>query len=66
MCVRVKTVTAALAGGTTERVSVGPRGRRGNSPSADAAISADDRFVAFQSEVSNLMAGDTNRTVPLR
>jgi Tol biopolymer transport system component len=44
----------------TRRVSVGPRGQQANSESFEAAISADGRFVAFQSSASNLVAGDTN------
>jgi Tol biopolymer transport system component len=45
--------------GTTERVSVGPRGVQGNEVSWFAAISADGRFVVFQSSAFNLVAGDT-------
>ena len=46
----------------TRRVSVGPGGRQANSDSAEPAISADGRFVAFISSASNLVAGDTNAT----
>src|SRR5260221_244418 len=51
--------------GTTERVSVGTAGTQGNDNSGDIpalapSISADGRFVAFQSAASNLVAGDTN------
>jgi hypothetical protein len=46
--------------GVTERVSVNSLGAEGNNWSAAAAISADGRFVAFQSEASNFVAGDTN------
>lgn len=49
--------------GTTERVSVGPRGRQANGPSADSALSADARFVVFGSGATNLVAGDTNGRV---
>ena len=45
---------------TTERVSVDSAGVQANSASFDPAISADGRFVAFISEASNLVAGDTN------
>jgi Tol biopolymer transport system component len=45
--------------GTTERVSVGPNGRQGDSSSLPA-ISADGRFVAFRSYANNLVPGDTN------
>jgi hypothetical protein len=46
--------------GTTERVSVSSWGYQGNDHSLEAAISADGRFVAFDSYASNLVAGDTN------
>lgn len=46
--------------GATERVSVASDGSEGNGPSTRPAISADGRFVAFQSFASNLAAGDTN------
>ncbi len=46
--------------GTTERVSVDSNGAQGNSFSFNPSISADGRFVAFDSNASNLVAGDTN------
>src|SRR5207244_3779910 len=46
--------------GVTERVSVDSTGTQGNSVSAFPAISADGRFVAFRSDATNLVAGDTN------
>jgi Tol biopolymer transport system component len=46
--------------GTTEKVSVSSGGTAGNAPSIAAALSLDGRFVAFQSDASNLVAGDTN------
>jgi len=46
--------------GTTERVSIASNGAQGNHGSAAPAISADGRFVAFQSDASNLIAADTN------
>jgi Tol biopolymer transport system component len=46
--------------GTTERVSVGTGGVEGNSSSRYPTLSADGRYVAFSSEASNLVAGDTN------
>ncbi len=46
--------------GTTERVSLGSGGVQGNEVSAAAAISANGRFVAFESFASNLVPGDTN------
>lgn len=45
--------------GYTDRISVGPDGNEGNSASRTAAISADGRYVAFESTASNLVAGDT-------
>ncbi len=48
--------------GTTERVSVGSGGRQGNGKSSFPKLSADGRFVAFDSEAANLVQGDTNGT----
>src|SRR5204863_310450 len=46
---------------TTERVSVDSAGTEGNSWSGTPAISADGRFVAFVSDATNLVPGDTNK-----
>jgi Tol biopolymer transport system component len=46
--------------GTTTRVSLGPGGVEGNGFSYPATISADGRHVAFTSNATNLVAGDTN------
>jgi Tol biopolymer transport system component len=46
--------------GLTERASVGNTVLDGNGFSADGSISDDGRFVAFASDSSNLVAGDTN------
>lgn len=46
---------------TTRRVSVGARGNEGNGASSLPSISADGRYVAFQSSASNLTSGDRNR-----
>ncbi len=46
--------------GTTRRVSVAGNGTQGNLDSGDQAISADGRYVAFDSYASNLVPGDTN------
>ena len=48
--------------GTTVRVSVGPGGVQGNGNCAFASISADGRYVGFNSFSTNLVAGDTNVT----
>ena len=45
---------------TTERISVASDGAPANSFSYDPAVSADGRYVAFESYASNLVAGDTN------
>ena len=46
--------------GVTERVSVDSAGNQANGGSGDPAISADGRFVAFDSFADNLVPGDTN------
>jgi Tol biopolymer transport system component len=46
--------------GTTERVSVNSSGVQGNGMSSSPAISADGRYVAFISDATNLVSGDTN------
>jgi len=46
--------------GQTTRVSVASGGAQGNSGSWCPSISADGRYVAFQSYASNLVPGDTN------
>ena len=46
--------------GTTSRVSVDSSGGQGNNRSLDSSISGNGRFVAFESDASNLVNGDTN------
>jgi Tol biopolymer transport system component len=46
--------------GETERVSVSTSGAQGNLGGTGVAISADGRYVAFQSYSDNLVTGDTN------
>jgi len=46
--------------GTTTRLSVDSSGAQGNSESGWPSISADGRYVAFRSDDSNLVSGDTN------
>jgi Tol biopolymer transport system component len=50
--------------GTTERVSVDSSGAQGDSDSGliYLSVSADGRFVAFDSHATNLVSGDTNGT----
>ncbi|MCB2188663.1 MAG: hypothetical protein KQJ78_19770 [Deltaproteobacteria bacterium] len=47
-------------GGATTRVSVDSAGNQGDGSSASAAMSASGRYVAFYSEATNLVTGDTN------
>jgi len=47
---------------TTTRVSVDSSGAQGNGFSYLPSISADGRFVAFSSNASNLVSGDTNNS----
>ena len=44
----------------TRRVSVSSAGAQGDGSSGGASISADGRFVAFPSNATNLVGGDTN------
>jgi hypothetical protein len=48
------------ASGSTELVSLDTAGAQGNSNSQWGAISDDGRFVAFESNATNLVAGDQN------
>src|SRR5439155_14246673 len=49
-----------LTTGRIERVSVSSSGEQGNAPSLSGSISSDGRLVAFRSDASDLVAGDTN------
>ena len=49
-----------LVAGTTTRLSVSSAEAQANSVSHGPAINGDGRFVAFYSNASNLVAGDTN------
>jgi len=46
--------------GTTERVSLSSSGSQTNAASDDPFISADGRYISFESSASNLVSGDTN------
>ena len=46
--------------GTTERVSIHSSGAEGNNPCSSSSISGDGRYVAFWSNATNLVDGDTN------
>src|SRR5688500_14383059 len=48
--------------GTTVLASVGPHGAPGDGPSVAPSISADGRWVAFESDAGSLVAGDGNNT----
>ncbi len=45
---------------TTERVSISTAAAQANDESFSPAVSSDGRFVAFQSDATNLVASDTN------
>ena len=47
---------------TITRVSVDSAGNQANHSSVNPSISADGRFVAFESNASNIVPGDTNST----
>ncbi|WP_342237923.1 beta strand repeat-containing protein [Inquilinus sp. OTU3971] len=49
-----------VAAGTTERVSVATDGTQANDESSLSVISGNGRYVVFQSDATNLVAGDTN------
>jgi hypothetical protein len=49
--------------GETSRVSVSSSGEQGNHDCAYPSLSADGRYVAFASDASNLVPGDTNGTL---
>ena len=50
---------------TTSRVSVASNGTQGNDYSYDPFISADGRYVAFESQASTLVSGDTSGSVDI-
>lgn len=51
---------AAPDAGTTKRVSLTAGGNQANNNANSPSISADGRFVAFESDATNLVIGDTN------
>jgi Tol biopolymer transport system component len=55
-------IVRSLPSGTTRRISVGVHGTAGNGPSFTGVepLSANGRYVAFESEASNLVPGDTD------
>ncbi len=46
--------------GRLSRISVAPDGSEANGPSINPALSADGRFVAFESDATHLVENDTN------
>jgi len=48
---------------STTRVSVDSAGAEANGASSQASVSSDGRYVAFESEATNLVSGDTNNAV---
>jgi Tol biopolymer transport system component len=46
--------------GTTVRLSVGPNGEEADGPSYEVSMSSDGKYVAFESNATNLVANDTN------
>ncbi len=50
------------AAGATRRISVDSFGNEANGPSQGPSISADGRYVVFQSTASNLVPGDINNS----
>jgi hypothetical protein len=57
-----KVLNAQAAPGDTTRISVDSSGAQANGWSRRDAITADGRYVAFMSDASNLVSGDTNGT----
>ncbi len=51
--------------GSTERLTLGVGGAQADGTSARPAISADGRYVAFKSDATNLVAGDTDGATDL-
>lgn len=54
-----------LARGITTRISINSAGEQSNGISTNAAISADGRFVVFESNANNLVADDNNNTTDI-
>jgi Tol biopolymer transport system component len=61
----VAATTLSPLNGITTRDSVASDGEEGNNASLLSAISEDGRYVAFRSDATNLVAGDTNNVVDI-
>lgn len=59
----IAAANVAPAGAATMRLSLGPGTAQGSGDSARPSISADGRYVAFESRAPNLAPGDTNADV---
>ncbi|HET9692750.1 MAG TPA: choice-of-anchor D domain-containing protein, partial [Steroidobacteraceae bacterium] len=57
---RIDVFVKDLEGGRVERVSVSSGGAQANGGSYEPALSADGRYVVFESLATNLVPGDTN------
>ena len=60
VCLKLLLMSIPVFADTTQLISVSSTGVKGNSYSGGACISADGRYIAFSSESTNLVAGDTN------
>jgi Tol biopolymer transport system component len=56
---------AAAAERSPSRISVSSTGAQANASSSNPALSADGRYVAFYSDATNLVPGDTNGVVDI-
>ncbi len=54
-----------LQTGAVQRVSTGVGGQEANGESYSSSVSANGRYVVFESDASNLVAGDTNGTTDI-
>ncbi len=59
------TLPFAASAEDTTRISVSSKGKQGDANSWHPAISADNRYIAFQSEASTLVPNDTNNTIDI-
>jgi Tol biopolymer transport system component len=62
---KVDTFVRDMVRGITSRVSVSTAGTQANGDSYGPGISSDGRYVAFNSDATNLVVGDTNNTTDI-
>jgi hypothetical protein len=60
ICLGVGVPFAEASGPTTSRVSLSSTGEQGNGDTGDNAVSDDGTLVAFDSDATNMVRGDTN------